>query len=69
MLGRVPPHELADQRSLALHREVAQRILREPSLLLKARERVESWARSGTVRPYYVDVWQKVLDGGVAEVG
>ena len=66
--GGVSPHELADKRSLALHREVAQRVLREPTLLLKARERVETWARSGAVHAHYVDAWRKVLDGGVTEV-
>lgn len=68
MLCGLSPHELADKRSLALHREVAQRVLREPTLLLRARERVETWARTGTVHAYYVDAWQKLLDGGVTEV-
>jgi hypothetical protein len=64
----VPGHELADSRSLALHREVARRVLRDPALLIKARERVANWARSASVHSHYIDAWQKLLDAGVTEV-
>jgi hypothetical protein len=64
----VPGHELADSRSLALHREVAQRVLRDPAILIKARERVATWARSASVHSHYVEAWQELLDAGVPEV-
>lgn len=62
------PHELADRRSLLLHREVAKHVLRDPTLLVKARERVEAWALSAAVHPHYVDAWRRLLDAGVADV-
>ncbi|HXT21629.1 MAG TPA: hypothetical protein VN811_10820 [Thermoanaerobaculia bacterium] len=61
-------HELADARSLALHRAVAERLHEQPELLDAARERVESWRRDGTVAPYYVAAWTELLAGARDEV-
>ncbi|MFL5409375.1 MAG: hypothetical protein ACJ79O_26435 [Myxococcales bacterium] len=37
-------HALAEERSLAYHREVAARLARRPELISVARRRAEQWA-------------------------
>jgi hypothetical protein len=51
ILGLMKPvtHRLAEERSLALHREVARRLKVDPALLETARERVQGWLESGFV--------------------
>ena len=46
-------HRLAEERSLALHREVAETVTRNPASLERARVRVAGWLNDGSVaRPY-----------------
>ena len=54
-------HAEAEQRSIALHRAVAERLRADPSLLDRARARVESWSADGTVHVHYVNAWRDVL--------
>ena len=56
-------HRLAEERSLALHREVAAILGRNPSKLEIARERVQGWQREGTVHAHYADAWAEVIAG------
>ena len=56
-------HALADARSLALHRAVAERLRAQPELIDAARRRVEAWQRERTVAAYYADAWATLLDG------
>ncbi len=56
------PHRLAEERSLALHRAVAERIRAEPGLIEAARKRVAAWIESGQVSPRYAGAWQRVLE-------
>ena len=56
-------HRLAEQRSLALHREVAAILRREPARVGEALERVRSWKRDGSVHPHYADAWERLLEG------
>lgn len=56
-------HELAEARSLALHRAVAERVRQEPELIAAARRRLERWRRQGTLHPDYAAAWAEVLDG------
>jgi hypothetical protein len=37
-------HELADQRSLLFHREVARRLRADPTIAARGQARVEEWA-------------------------
>jgi hypothetical protein len=53
------------ERSIALHREVAARLQREPLLLDAARARVEGWMREGTVDSSWAEAWLGVLSDGV----
>ena len=56
----VDPHRLAEQRSVAFHRAIAERIGREPALLERAREKVAGWLAEGR-SPFYAQAWQQIL--------
>ena len=66
MLGVI--HQLAEERSLALHREVAHRLRDRPELLDAARERVREWLENGRVSRYWAEAWNEALDGTLDEV-
>lgn len=51
-----------DQRSLALHRAVAEKLRAHPELIEIARENLGRWyAGAGRSRPY-LDEWRRILD-------
>ena len=54
-------HALAEDVSLELHRAVAQRLLDDPALVERARERVAGWLRDGSVARPYAEAWRDVL--------
>ena len=54
-------HRVAEERSLALHHEVARRLRARPELLDRARARVELWAREGEISPRWVAAWRDLL--------
>ena len=60
--GRVG-HDLAEARSLAIHRLVAERLRQEPQLVKAASRRVENWAEEGKMHPAYADAWRELLEG------
>jgi len=56
------PHRLAEARSLAYHEIVARRIVDEPAILQRARERVAAWLRQ--VPPsHHALAWNDELGG------
>jgi hypothetical protein len=55
-------HELATERSLAFHREIARRLLQDSTILERARERVRAWETENPERPY-VRQWARILEG------
>lgn len=61
------PHRLAEARSLAAHRVIAERLTRSPELLDMARARVEGWLReSSSIRPHgkiWAEAWRELLAG------
>ncbi len=59
---------VVNERSLALHQEVARRLLARPELLERAKRRVDGWATDGSVHPHWVAVWQELLARPVTEV-
>ena len=61
-------HQLAEKRSLALHREVARRLRDRPELLDTARERVRDWLENGRVSRDWAEAWNEALDGTLDEV-
>jgi len=54
-------HRRIEERSLELHRAVAEKLRRDPAVLTKARARVESWLLDGSVHPRYAEAWRRVL--------
>jgi hypothetical protein len=54
------PHRLAEERSLAYHRVIAARIVREPALLERARVKVAAWLAEGG-SAFYARAWERVL--------
>jgi hypothetical protein len=61
-------HDLAEERSLALHREVARRLREDPELVEMARERVRSWLETGFVSRRWAEAWREVLGGTLEDV-
>jgi hypothetical protein len=59
----IDPHELAEERSLAIHGLVAERLRADPYLVVTARERVEQWLRDGSVHRTYAEKWRLLLTG------
>jgi hypothetical protein len=57
------PQRVAEERSLAYHREVAALLARRPDLLDAARERVAAWLRDGNVARPYAEAWRDLLAG------
>jgi hypothetical protein len=53
-----------DARSLALHRQVAQKIRAAPELFQLATGNLARWKRRGVTDPL-VDEWQRILDTGL----
>lgn len=55
------PHRLAEERSVAYHRAIAERLRREPEILEKARQRAQGWLASADETPFYARKWAEVL--------
>ena len=55
------PHEVADRRSLALHEQVAQRLLRDPLVVDRARQVVAQWCVTQSVSSEYAEAWNRIL--------
>ena len=61
-------HQRIDQRSLAMHRAIAEKLRLHPGLLEIARENLDRWsATSGRSQPYW-DAWRTILDGPLEQV-
>jgi hypothetical protein len=64
-------HRLAEERSLAYHRVVAERLRTDPRVLARARERVRLWIAEGRVPggvPGYAREWERLLAAPVDTV-
>jgi hypothetical protein len=59
--GEAHGHRLVELRSIAYHEEIARRLLADPSVLTRARERVEGWLAEGGVHRRWADAWADVL--------
>lgn len=67
MTRRPDFHSLAEERSWALHVEVARRLPSRPDLLEAARRRVSAWLAEPGRHPY-ADDWRALLDAGTREL-
>ncbi|MCB1056129.1 MAG: hypothetical protein KDD11_11570 [Acidobacteria bacterium] len=61
-------HRQIEDRSIQLHRAVAEKVRRDPSVLEAARRKVEVWREDGSVHPRYADAWRQVLALSADEV-
>ncbi|HEY8040000.1 MAG TPA: hypothetical protein VIF15_09415 [Polyangiaceae bacterium] len=61
-------HRVAEERSLAYHRAVGARLLADPSLVDRARARVEAWLARGEPHPEYAREWRRILSLSLVEV-
>jgi len=55
-------HQLIDQRCLALHRAVSDRIRRRPDMLAVARENLRRWAEMNGFLSPALEEWREILD-------
>lgn len=67
-MSRLDLHRLAEERSIAFHRAVAERMRHDPQVLEKARARVRGWLAAGEPHPFYAGEWARILEGSVDSV-
>jgi hypothetical protein len=67
-MSTVNLHELAEERSIALHGAVAERLRADPSLLEAVRARVATWLCDGSVHAEYARAWAAILARPLAEI-
>jgi hypothetical protein len=56
-------HRLAEERSVAYHRVIAERLPAQPEILAKARGRVQGWLAERAQAPFYARKWAEILAG------
>jgi hypothetical protein len=61
-------HRLAEERSVAYHGLIAERLREQPEVLEMARRRVETWLASGDRAPFYARQWARILAGDVSSI-
>ncbi|HEY0783783.1 MAG TPA: hypothetical protein VGE98_15095 [Thermoanaerobaculia bacterium] len=61
-------HRLAEERSVAYHGAIAEKIRRDPAVLDDARRRVDEWMRAAAQPPFYARKWAEVLARDVPAV-
>jgi hypothetical protein len=61
-------HDRLDERSLALHRLIARKLLANPALLDKARANLRRWRRSNSSPSPALTEWEEILCGPVEQV-
>lgn len=61
-------HRLAEERSIAYHRLIAERLPQQPEVLEMARRRVETCMSSGPHVPFYARKWAEILAGDVSSI-
>ncbi|MGO9710995.1 MAG: hypothetical protein ACLQBL_19195 [Polyangiaceae bacterium] len=61
-------HDLAEERSLAYHALVAQRLEADPEVLAAARRRVAGWVEAGSPHPHYARAWSEILASPAAVI-
>lgn len=62
------PHRLAEERSVAYHRVIAERLRCQPEVLEAARRRVETWLAPGVNAPFYARKWSEILAGDASSI-
>ena len=61
-------HQRIDQRSLALHRAIAEKLRENPALLEIARDNLDRWSRAGSRSQPYWDAWREILSRPLPDI-
>src|SRR5207244_3977753 len=61
-------HQRIDQRSLALHRAIAEKLRAHPELIEIACDNLDRWTRAGSRSQPYWDVWREILRRPLPEI-
>jgi hypothetical protein len=61
-------HQRIDQRSLALHRAIAEKLRAQPALLEIARDNLDRWTLAGSRSQPYWDAWRGILSRPLPEI-
>ena len=61
MLMSVDAHRLAEERSIAYHRAIAERLRTNPEVLELALARVRAWLGGPGEPPHFARAWQEIL--------
>jgi hypothetical protein len=64
----VSGHRRIDERSLAMHRAIADKLRRRPELLVIARENLDRWQKQAGRSGPYLDEWRQILDRPLDEI-
>lgn len=61
-------HRLGEERSVAYHRVIAERLQSRPEILESARRRVQEWLDSRAIAPFYARKWAEILSGDATSI-
>lgn len=61
-------HRLAEERSVAYHGVIAERLEDDPEILEEARRRVAGWLGASEGPPFYARKWEEVLSGDTSSI-
>ena len=61
-------HRRIDERSLAMHRLIARKLLADPALLDKARENVRRWQKTEGSPSLTLSEWENILSEPVDQI-
>lgn len=61
-------HRLAEERSIAYHRVISERLESQPEILERARRRVDGWLSAGSDAPFYARKWAEILSGDIPSI-
>jgi len=61
-------HQRIDQRSLALHRAIAEKLRADPERIAIALDNIERWSRAGGRSQPYWDAWREILSRPLPEI-
>jgi hypothetical protein len=59
---------LNEERSVAYHGAIAERLRQQPEVLETARRRVQGWLESGEPAPFYALRWAEILARDVSSI-
>jgi hypothetical protein len=61
-------HRLAEERSIAYHQAIAERLASQPEVLEKARRRVQGWLEHSDTARFYARKWAEILAEDVLSI-